>query len=208
MREIQSLIPALSGAFQTKQALREQAFQLLRGRAQESVQNQNIQFNTYLESLLQSRSGLWAAYRPLANEPRPELSKFKHLKWCYPQVRGDSMSFLIPGPKGFAKNSFGSEDPVTEGAEEIAIERISGFLVPGLAFDLTGTRLGRGLGYYDRALATATKAEKIGVCFGEQIFSQVPHESHDLRLQTLVTDRGILKLNNQSRQELDSWKLS
>ena len=209
MREVQSLIPALSGAFQTKQSMRDQAYQLLRALMQDDAKlnNQNQKFNLHLDSVLQSRSGLWAGYRPLRNEPQPDFAKHKNLKWCYPQVRGDSMCFLIPGPKGFFKNNFGSEDPVTDGAEEVALEQINGFLVPGLAFDLTGTRLGRGLGYYDRALAQ-NRAEKIGVCFGEQIFSQVPHESHDLRLQMLVTDRGILKLSNQDRQELDLWKLS
>ena len=59
--------------------------------------------------------------------------------------------------------------------------------VPGLAFDEKGGRLGRGAGYFDRYLAKAKKAVKIGLAFKEQIVKKVPLEKHDVRLDLLIT---------------------
>jgi len=59
-------------------------------------------------------------------------------------------------------------------------------LVPGVAFDLNGHRLGRGKGYYDRLLAMLT-GPACGVAFDQQIVSQVPNEPHDVRLSCILT---------------------
>ena len=57
-------------------------------------------------------------------------------------------------------------------------------LVPGLAFDKKGFRLGRGGGHYDKLLAKYENVYTIGVCFNEQItLSDLPTESHDKRVQ-------------------------
>jgi len=59
-------------------------------------------------------------------------------------------------------------------------------LVPGLAFDLDGRRLGRGKGYFDRLLAEVPGA-KCGVAFDFQVVPAVPVEPHDVRLTCLLT---------------------
>jgi 5-formyltetrahydrofolate cyclo-ligase len=59
-------------------------------------------------------------------------------------------------------------------------------LVPGLAFDLQGRRLGRGKGYYDHLLAEA-RGVTCGVAFDEQILDQVPVEDHDRHLDSILT---------------------
>lgn len=64
-------------------------------------------------------------------------------------------------------------------------------LVPGLGFDLSGGRLGRGRGYYDRLLARAPGIA-CGVAFEEQLCETVPRESHDARLDCLVTPERFL----------------
>ncbi len=59
-------------------------------------------------------------------------------------------------------------------------------LVPGLAFDRQGVRLGRGQGYYDKLLAKYKNAHTIGICFIEQISSkELPQESHDIPVKKL-----------------------
>lgn len=65
-------------------------------------------------------------------------------------------------------------------------------LVPGLAFDSTGHRMGRGGGFYDRWLVGQLGVKKIGVCFSCQIVERVPREEHDIRLDALVTEEGFL----------------
>lgn len=55
-------------------------------------------------------------------------------------------------------------------------------LVPGLAFDLNGYRLGYGAGYYDQFLAMHKKVAKIGIAYPFQVVFQVPHEKHDQKV--------------------------
>ncbi len=64
-------------------------------------------------------------------------------------------------------------------------------LVPGISFDRTGCRLGRGGGFYDRFLAHAKPPIVIGVCFDEQIVDAVPCESHDQRMTMVVTPTNV-----------------
>ena len=67
-------------------------------------------------------------------------------------------------------------------------------LTPGLAFDRTGGRLGRGAGFYDRFLERAklsTSAPVLGVCFAEQLVDRVPADTHDVGVGMLVTQEGV-----------------
>lgn len=68
-------------------------------------------------------------------------------------------------------------------------------LVPGLAFDRRGNRLGRGAGYYDRFLARLTPRTRIiGVCFDDQILDDVPAEAHDMKMHALLTPGGLIEV--------------
>ncbi|MGI9013739.1 MAG: 5-formyltetrahydrofolate cyclo-ligase [Phycisphaerales bacterium] len=65
-------------------------------------------------------------------------------------------------------------------------------IVPGLAFDVRGNRLGRGGGFYDRFLARLNQSTKrIGICFDEQIIDAVPTNNGDERVDMVVTDRRL-----------------
>jgi 5-formyltetrahydrofolate cyclo-ligase len=72
----------------------------------------------------------------------------------------------------------------------VALDDIDVFVVPGLAFDHTGARLGWGLGFYDRTLARAVSAVRVGYCYACQIIARVPTEAVDLPMHYLVTDAG------------------
>ena len=67
-------------------------------------------------------------------------------------------------------------------------------IVPGLAFTVEGDRLGQGGGWYDRFLADARPdSTAIGVCFFEQVVGALPVEPHDVTMDLVVTDRGVLR---------------
>ncbi len=66
-------------------------------------------------------------------------------------------------------------------------QQIDTILVPGVAFDAAGHRLGRGRGYYDRFLATCRQARKVGVCFPFQRVKEVPVEEHDVRMDDIIS---------------------
>ncbi len=66
-------------------------------------------------------------------------------------------------------------------------------IIPGLAFDADGGRMGRGKGYYDRLLPQLTQARLIGLGYGCQVVAEVPRESHDVLLDALLTEQGWLR---------------
>lgn len=72
--------------------------------------------------------------------------------------------------------------------EKRPASRMDIILIPGVAFDGKGGRLGRGGGYYDRLLCKAGKVLKIGLCFREQLVKKVPMKAHDVRVDRVITD--------------------
>jgi 5-formyltetrahydrofolate cyclo-ligase len=72
-------------------------------------------------------------------------------------------------------------------------------VVPGVAFDHSGTRLGRGLGYYDRALRSlGPSVDVMGLAFDVQVAPSLPREVHDEPVGFLVTETGCLRCGNGS----------
>ena len=69
---------------------------------------------------------------------------------------------------------------------EVPLEALDFLIIPGLAFDLEGRRLGRGKGHYDRLLAFA-RGVTCGVGYDEQIVPDVPVESHDVKLNMVLS---------------------
>ncbi|WP_208294102.1 5-formyltetrahydrofolate cyclo-ligase [Ilumatobacter fluminis] len=66
-------------------------------------------------------------------------------------------------------------------------------VVPGLGFTADGARLGRGGGWYDRFLARRrADCVAIGVCFAEQLVDELPVEDHDVAVDVVVTDDGVV----------------
>jgi len=78
----------------------------------------------------------------------------------------------------------------------VGLETIDGFCVPGRAFDAHGTRLGRGGGHYDRALALRSRRAWVtGLFFGIQEMENLPREAHDVVLPHVVTEHGWKNLS-------------
>lgn len=90
----------------------------------------------------------------------------------------------------FKRGRFGILEPV----DPIFAEKdeINLIFVPGVAFDQAGHRIGRGGGFYDRLLPQY-KAIRAGICFDFQCLEKIPTESHDCRMDLLITESRILK---------------
>lgn len=104
-----------------------------------------------------------------------------HLHMCAVIFSPESQTILspfgIPEPAG---------DPVAPGAIDLVI-------VPGVAFDLKGYRLGYGRGYYDRFLPLLrANCTTCGVCFDVQVLGSIYPESHDVPVQMVITERQHL----------------
>ncbi|MGA2855030.1 MAG: 5-formyltetrahydrofolate cyclo-ligase, partial [Verrucomicrobiota bacterium] len=86
---------------------------------------------------------------------------------------------------------FGIREPVAN-CPEIPPEKFDLILVPGVAFDWNGNRLGRGQGFYDRLL-NKIRGVKCGVGYDFQLIEKVPAEQHDARVNFVVTPGRCLK---------------
>jgi 5-formyltetrahydrofolate cyclo-ligase len=88
------------------------------------------------------------------------------------------------------RGPFGIRTPTGEAREN---ERIDAVLVPGVAFDHEGGRLGRGGGYYDRLLAQMGDTLTIGTAFECQLESELPRETHDRAVRFIATEKGVFE---------------
>ncbi len=86
---------------------------------------------------------------------------------------------------------FGVREPDLSG-EDIPLEKFNLILVPGLAFDLSGNRLGRGRGFYDRLL-TGAAGIKCGVCYDGQLFPEIPTEPQDIKVDFILTPSKLVR---------------
>jgi 5-formyltetrahydrofolate cyclo-ligase len=87
---------------------------------------------------------------------------------------------------------FGIREPV-EQCGQLSLKRLDLILVPGIAFDLHGRRLGRGKGIYDQLLAAAS-GTFCGVAFDEQIVREIPVAPHDIRVNRILTPTRWIEL--------------
>lgn len=105
----------------------------------------------------------------------------KALVWA----RYTSMTPLAPGAFGIPAPSEG------EGVDATAIDLV---LVPCVAVDERGNRIGMGKGFYDRALATLPNAMRVGIAFHFQLVGEIPAEAHDVPLDWIVTDERTIAI--------------
>ena len=102
-----------------------------------------------------------------------------------PKVLDDTTMELrrYTGPQDLSEGAYHIMEPT--GTPFTDLEQINVALIPGVAFDAQGHRLGRGKGYYDRFL-TAFPGNTIGVCFDFQKVAEVPVDAHDVAVNRVV----------------------
>jgi 5-formyltetrahydrofolate cyclo-ligase len=87
-------------------------------------------------------------------------------------------------------SSFGALEPAA--GEPVGPEEIDVVVVPGLAFDRRGHRVGYGGGFYDRFLGRLRPdALTVGICFSVQVVDEVPHGRGDRPVDLVVTEQGL-----------------
>ncbi len=122
----------------------------------------------------------------LASGKTAALPRFDPQSGTYIACRVENLAVdLQPG-------LFGIREPAPRCAW-IPLNKLDFILVPGVAFDLRGHRLGRGRGFYDQLLVNV-RGTTCGVAFDEQIVDAVPVEQHDVSLKCLLTPTRWLEL--------------
>jgi 5-formyltetrahydrofolate cyclo-ligase len=166
----------------------------------EALSHSSHALSKRLADFLKSQSGVWAAFEPFGFEPdiRSAIESAKHILWAFPRVEhANTLSFYrVSSRNDLLKNSLGIWEPDPKRAVRVHLDEFHGLLIPGLAFDHFGNRLGRGRGYYDRALSEILHINqplKIGIALERQIAEQeLPHEPHDIAMDLVITESRSL----------------
>lgn len=113
----------------------------------------------------------------------------------YPRVEGERMLFVVVDSRRDLRcGSFGVLEPC--GDVVVPVSDIDLVIVPGVAFDRCGSRLGYGKGYYDRAFENRpSTCVLVGLGYAFQLGECLPSEAHDVNLDWLVTDHEILSFD-------------
>lgn len=118
-----------------------------------------------VRSLLDSLQGRWAVFLPV--------------------IAGDDIALKSYLDKSSLKNGARYNIPEPVGDEVNITPNI--VIVPGLAFNFAGSRMGRGKGYYDKFLSRFPKAIKIALSYKSQLIDNIPVEPHDYKMDVVIT---------------------
>jgi 5-formyltetrahydrofolate cyclo-ligase len=111
-----------------------------------------------------------------------------------PRDDGEYMPAWLTPDEPMIRGAFGLMEPLTP--HWAKPDRFDLVVVPGVAFSLTGARLGHGRGYYDRMLARLAKrvACRVGLCFSFQIVPELPVTEDDVGMDAMVTESTVTRM--------------
>jgi len=140
-------------------------------------------------------------YMPTRTEISPleaaEACRAEGIEIVLPRVRpgSDEIELVTADsldPAGLVADATGMLAPAS--GRVLRVGELDAAIVPGIAFDRDGRRLGRGGGFYDRLLVRlGERCPAIGFAFAAQLVERVPEEAHDLRVGAVVTDRETFR---------------
>jgi 5-formyltetrahydrofolate cyclo-ligase len=116
-----------------------------------------------------------------------------------PRIAGRGLQWVAVRPDtDLVTGPLGIREPVGPALDAAELAGLDLMLVPGLAVDRSGHRLGQGGGYYDRALSSVPSHADGGpllvvVLFDDEVLDEVPHDSHDCRVDAVLTPGGIIR---------------
>ncbi len=138
---------------------------------------------------------LVALYAPLGTEVDAlELARLLGpVRAVYPRsVPGSRLlEFARCEPRDLVRGPLGAREPPPSAAA-VQRESVGCVVLPGIGFSADGYRLGRGGGYYDSTLRDMPGARRVALAFDLQLLDRIPLESHDVRLDAIVTESRII----------------
>ncbi len=117
-----------------------------------------------------------------------------------PKIKGDTLMFGLYSEKDLVEGKFGIKEPKKA---DTPMEHIEVFVVPGIAFDFDGYRLGFGKGFYDK-LISRKRAHQcfIGVCYEFQLLERLPRDIWDEKVDIVVTERSLVFIPTKFQLEV------
>jgi 5-formyltetrahydrofolate cyclo-ligase len=151
----------------------------------------------YAEDLALAPGTVVGGYHALSEEADPALLLARLVETgcavAFPRVmgKGQPLEFRhVPDGEVLEPGSFGIPEPLASWPRAVP----DVLLVPLLAFDARGHRLGYGGGFYDRTLV-ALKARTIGIAYAGQEIASIPAQAHDRSLDMVLTEQGIRRFS-------------
>jgi 5-formyltetrahydrofolate cyclo-ligase len=134
-----------------------------------------------------------AGYLGVGGEPElgPMLDPARHVL-ALPRTEHERMTLHRWAGETLVPGAFRIPEPPAD-LPLVSPDEVDLWLIPGLAFDRRGNRLGRGAGHYDRVLA-GTRGRKVGIAWDFQVVEDIPAEAHDVPMDALVTDAGWFRV--------------
>ena len=147
--------------------------------------------NRVLASAEWQKAGTLLLFYPLADEVdvRPLIQEaFQSGKQVLlPVCKGEELELhLYEGEESLRMGVYGIMEPTGPAFPEGNYDEIQLAIIPGMAFDRAGHRLGRGKGYYDRLLPKLKNARKVGICWAFQLLDEVPNDPHDISVHEVI----------------------
>lgn len=114
---------------------------------------------------------------------------------CCDKNNGNMMIGKVGPDKELLLGAYGIYEPKAENCSHSYPDAIDVVVLPGIAFDLNGNRIGRGKGYYDRFLKKINKrAFRIGVAFDFQLLNDIGGREHDEPVNLIITEKRTIKI--------------
>ncbi len=114
---------------------------------------------------------------------------------CVPAFDGTARRYNASELQDFhtdlTEGKFGILEPTRDAVRPVQAGKLDAVLLPGLAFDVHGNRIGRGLGFFDRLL-TEARGVKIALAHDFQLLDEVPADAHDVRMDFIVTEKRMV----------------
>lgn len=183
----------------TKTELRTEILRRRRGRAETEYTEAAHAIAAHLLAAPVTQTGTIAVYLSMASEPgtAPLIAGLmaRGTRVLVPVVKPDHhLEWVAYDPAARTRESpLGITEPEGEPLGADALAEAGLVIVPALAVDHRGTRLGRGAGYYDRALAHIT-APVCAVVFSDELIEHIPAEIHDRSVDLVATEAGIFRV--------------
>ena len=140
-------------------------------------------------------------YSALPGEPDPAVltTDCSSHSFVFPRIEGDKLGlYQYADQSQWISGPFGLKEPEPETWEQVSIGEIDLAVIPGLAFDPTGVRLGRGGGFYDRFLGDpGFRGMKIGLCWEWQLITSIPRNTHDILMDLIISEEKTVLPDNQ-----------
>jgi len=180
-----------------KRSIRAQFLAERRSRSLETCIGSSVEIQQrFLRSELFHRADCLALYSAIHNEvftdtiARQALEIGKTL--VYPRIKDDELEFVaVQSLAELVPGAFGVLEP--QGAGLVPLEGLDLVVIPGVAFDQSGHRLGYGRGFYDRALSVCrADCMRVGFAYDAQLLAALPSAKHDQRLSVLMTESRTL----------------